>query len=366
VRLMMVTAHDLHQDPRARRAARTAEALGIEVVTLSPGEPSSATAAAPRRALPSGTLARELRGLWRLGRLVATSTKLLRRARATPPVDVVHAHDFETLPAAWRIARRGNARLVYDAHEIYSDQEPDPPRLHRTVVSVLERWFARRADAVVTVNDPIAQELEGRLGLRARPLVVLNCPRLIDAAPAVPHDGPLRVVYQGAMGPGRYLDDLLDAAVAAPGIELTLRVAGSDLDALRADVRKRGLDGRVRVVEPVAPDVLVESLVGFDVGLVINRPVTLNDELVLPNKLFEYLMAGLAVVVPNLRALAPVVDGVGLTYPPGETSALAAALERLAADRDFVLALSATARERAIAEYNAESQAGVLATAWKA
>lgn len=366
MRLMMVTAHGLRRDPRARRAARTAEGLGIEVVDLSPADPLPNSAAAPRRARPTGPVARELRGLWRLGRLLVTSARLVRRARPTSQVDVVHAHDFDTLPAAWSVARRLNARLVYDAHEVYTDQEPDPPRVHRAVVSMVERHLARRADAVVTVNEPIAEVLERRFRLRERPLVVLNCPRLVDAGPAQLHDGPLRVVYQGAMGPGRYLEDLLDAAAAAPGIELTLRVAGSDVDGLDAEVRDRGLEGRVRVVPPVAPDVLVESLAGFDVGLVINRPVTLNDELVLPNKLFEYLMAGLAVVVPDLCALAPVVEGVGLTYPAGDTDALAEALERLAADRPLVQRLSATARERAVAVYNAERQAAVLMTAWKA
>lgn len=363
---MMVTAHDLQRDPRARRAARTAEGAGIEVVPLSPADPTAEAATAPRRALPSGGLARELRGVWRLGRLVRTSTRLMRRARSAAPVDIVHAHDFDTLPAAWSIARRHRARLVYDAHEVYSDQEPDAPRIHRALVTRLEAWFARRADAVVTVNEPIAHELARRLGLRRTPFVVLNCPQLVDAPAQSGEDGLLRVVYQGAMGPGRYLEDLLDAAAGAPSIELTLRVAGSDLDALRTDVRARGLDGRVRVVEPVAPDVLVESLGGYTVGLVINRPVTLNDRLVLPNKLFEYLMAGLAVVAPDLPALAPVVDGVGLTYPPGDAAALAATLERLAADRELVRTLAATARERAIGEYNAEAQAAVLATAWGA
>ena len=121
----------------------------------------------------------------------------------------------------------------------------------------------------------------------------------------------------------------------------------------------------MRVVEPVAPDILVESLAGFDVGLVINRPVTLNDELVLPNKLFEYLMAGLAVVAPRLPALEPVLDGVGLTFPAGDVAALAGALEVLAADRELVRTFAATARQRATSIYNAEAQAATLAVAWQ-
>lgn len=276
----------------------------------------------------------------------------------------MHANDFDTLPAAWRIARHHGARLIYDAHEIYTAQEPDPPRLHRFVTGALEGWFARRADAVVTVNEPIAKELSQRLRLSRDPLVVLNCPAAQDVPAPVYSDGPLRAVYQGSMGPGRFIGDLLSAAPAAGNTELTLRIAGPDLDALRDDVEARGLSDRVRVVPPVAPDVLVESLAGFDVGLIINRPVTLNDKLVLPNKLFEYLMAGLAVVVPRLPALEPVVEGVGLTFTPGDVDALGAALSRLAEDREGLREMRKEARRRALATYNAAAQADALSAAW--
>ena len=61
-------------------------------------------------------------------------------------------------------ARRARARLVYDAHELYASFEADPPRLYRAAMLALERALARRADAVVTVSDPIADELVRTLG----------------------------------------------------------------------------------------------------------------------------------------------------------------------------------------------------------
>src|SRR2546423_7726236 len=137
------------------------------------------------------------------------------------------------------------------------------------------------------------------------------------------------------MGVSRRLEDLLVAAEAAGGVELTIRVTNADVDALRAEVSRRGLGGRVRVADPVEPTALVEALVEFEVGLIINRPLTRNDELVFPNKLFEYLMAGLAVVVPRLEGLVPLVEGerIGLAYEPGRPEALGAALAELARDR---------------------------------
>jgi glycogen synthase len=384
MKLVVVTPTELTRDPRARRAAVAAMAIGVDVVGLCPAssvEPTqldgidvirsgSASSDAVRvraigESLPSRrAVVRELRGVWRLGRLVRLTIELVRATRGMDRIDIVHANDLDSLPAAWRIARIHRARLVYDAHELYTSQEPNPPRIHRYITGILEGLLGRRADEVVTVNDPIADELQRRLRLRKRPLVVLNCPNVEDVPGLVGRDGPLQVVYQGAMGPGRFTDDLLSAAELAPSIKLTLRVAGADLKALQARVDERQLEERVHVVPPVAPDVLVKSLVEFEVGVIINRPVTLNDELVLPNKLFEYLMAGLAVVAPELPALTPVLDGVGATFRPGEPADLAATLIELAGDRDRLLGLRREARRRALSTYNAEVQAAVLQASW--
>jgi glycosyltransferase involved in cell wall biosynthesis len=287
--------------------------------------------------------------LGRVWRLAETTLALSRAGRRAGSFDVVHAHDFATLPAGSLLARR-QKRLVYDAHEIYADQEPDPPRLHRALVRLLEGPLARRADAVVTVSEPIARELRESLRLAKRPLVVLSCPPRTDVQPAERGSGPLLALYQGAMGPGRPLEDLVVAAENADGVKVTIRVPGVP-----------ALPG-VEMAEPVEPDKLVEAAAAFHVGLVINRPLTRNDELVLPNKLFEYLMAGLAVVVPRLPGLAPLVEGegIGLTYEPGRPELLGAALTELASDPDRLLALRRRARELAVRRFNAETEAAKL------
>ena len=385
---MILTPAELSRDPRARRAALTAHARGIEVVGLCGqvsglppipldgvqivrvgGERLAAglrSAGLGGMATEDGMLVREARGLYRLGRLGRLTAGLVLAGRKLGRLDVVHANDLDTLPAAAMLARRSGARLVYDAHELYTTQEPDPPRAHRRVSASLEGSLARRADVVSTVSAPIADELRRRLRLAETPRVVLNCPPLVDVPVEAAADGtPLAVVYQGAMGPGRPLEDLLVAAEHAPGAHFTLRIASADPALLRGEVERRGL-ANVEVVDPVPPDRLVEALAGFEVGLVINRPVTQNDELVLPNKLFEYLMAGLAVAAPRLPGLAPVVDGegVGVTFEPGRPDGLGAALQELSADRERVLGLRRSARRLAVARYNAEAQADELVRLW--
>jgi glycogen(starch) synthase len=386
-RLLLVTPAELTRDPRARRAATAARARGLGVVGLcgrvSGETPVSLEGVDVIRVGRAGRtdpqwklglaergdapLVRELRGLYRLARLTLRTAQLVRGGRRWGGVAIVHANDFATLPASYRLARESRARLVYDAHELYAEFEPEPPRIYRAVASRLEGALARRADAVVTVSDELAEELQRRFALRGRPHVVVNAPELVEReAGEPPAAGPLRAIYQGAFGTGRTLDDLAAAIRLAPSVAFAVRVPRADPAALRAELARRRLDDRVEVLPPLGPHELASALDGFDLGLVFDRPVTRNAELAAPNKLFEYLMAGLAVVAPRLPALASLVEreGVGVTFEPGRPEALAQALEELSADRARLAALRRRARTLAVERFNAERAAEALALAW--
>jgi glycogen(starch) synthase len=385
-RLLLLTPAELTRDPRARRQATAALAHGLDVVGLCgriSGEPPD-----PLHGLPvtrvgpngrtdpaweigladrrSGAAGRELRGAYRLARLLVRTVRLWRAGRALGRFDVIHANDFDTLPAAWLLARGPGIRLVYDAHELYAEYEADPPRVARAVTAALERLLGRRADAIVTVNAPIAEELCARLRPRRAPLVVLNAPELEHVDARADASGPLRVIYQGAFGPGRPLVDLLDAVAAAPDVQLTVRSVRIVAGAVRAEIARRGLDGRVLVADPLPPGRLLDGLRDAEVGVIFDRPYSRNSELSLPNKLFEYLMAGLAVVVPDLPALASLVadEQVGVTFAAGRPEELGAALERLAGNRAELQEMRERAATAARTHLNAEAQRPALLEAW--
>lgn len=387
-RLLVLNPSEVSRDPRARRQLLAAHEQGWEPVGLCgqlsrlPPLPLAGievhrvgeARAVRRPPLITGIRARqrrierELRGLVRLARFARLTLGLVRAGVRLGPFDVVHANELETLPAATALAKRWRARLVYDAHEVYASSEPDYPAIYSAVTVPLEAWLARRADAVTTVSEPIAHELERRLRLPRVPTAILNCPPIVEVPAPQMGEGPLRVVYQGAMGSSRPLDDILTAAEAAPSVAVTIRVAGANIEALQADATLRGLSNRVTAVPPVEPTALVDALVGEEVGLVINRPLSRNDELVFPNKLFEYLMAGLAVVVPRMPGIAPWVEeqGVGAVYEAARPESLGAVLEELAHNRDRVLALRRRARELALLRFNATVQSEALERVWTA
>jgi len=337
-RIVNLTVGDPSLDPRARRVADAAREAGVTLVSVGLGT-AHASARSPR-------LPRELRGAARLARTARRTVALLRKTRHLA-ADIVHTHDLDALVAGWVLSRRRGARLVYDAHELYTGFDADPPRLWLALARRLEGSIARRAGAVVTVSDEIADELARRYRLERKPIVVLNCPAT-DAGEPETHTGPLRAIYQAAAGPGRDLHDL----PAVDGVELHARVLG-----------RLPAPSYVTLHEPVPPDDLVSALRPFDIGLVIDRPETDNSRLALPNKLFEYLMAGLAVVVPDVPAMAQLVqrEGIGRTYEPGR---LGEVLAELAQSRAQVEGMRQRARQAALERYNAEAQRPALLAAW--
>ena len=150
-RLLLVTPAELTRDPRARRARRPrAKALGLRRRRAHRPHLGRGARAARRRAdrphraagrgrTRSGRPARprdeiprrsaSCAASYRLARLGLRTRGLRRAGRTIGRADVVHANDLDTLPAAYLLARELHSRLVYDAHELYAEFDPDPPRI---------------------------------------------------------------------------------------------------------------------------------------------------------------------------------------------------------------------------------------------
>ena len=212
-------------------------------------------------------------------------------------IDVVHANDLDTLPAAYLLARER-------AHGSSTTRTSSTPSSTRPAAARARGWLrleGRLAGAPTRSSPsatPIADELRRRLGVE--PIVVLNAPApRRDRAARADDGGPLRASTRAASGPAAARRPARGDP-RAPSVRLTLRVSRSTRASSTRELPV-ATSRRVDVDDPCRPTV-VTALHGYHVGLLFDRPLTRNAELSAPNKLFEYLMAGLAVVrvVPGL------------------------------------------------------------------
>jgi glycosyltransferase involved in cell wall biosynthesis len=264
--------------------------------------------------------------------------------------DVVHANDGNTLlPALVLRALRGT-RLVYDSHELWLRRNVRPDRwLAPAVERLTEAVGVRVADAVITVSPSIVDWLQQHYAPAEPPFLVRNIPRWPGALPD-PARGRLRELaglgadtrvlsYTGGIASGRGLEECLDAlAYLGPEVHLVVLGFGSrdQVARVRRHALQAGVADRFHLVDPVPTEQVPATLADADLALVLVRPVVLSYRYALPNKLFESVHAGLPVVAADLPDLATVVRGhaLGEVVNPQDPRALAAAVERVLADRE--------------------------------
>ena len=291
---------------------------------------------------------------------VLKSFLILIRRRA----DVYHAHDLYALPAAYAAAKLMRAKVIYDSHELFTER----PIEGRRAWAALERLLLNRVDVVLAASEDRADFMHAHYGARPRPRVILNCPSMLHRArtqglrSSLPDSAreKLIVVYAGAVAASRRIEALVHAATEFDK-EAVLAIVGARsayrTEVLEPLVAALNLNHRVYFVDAVDSTEVVGFLSSADIGVVIYDNTCLNNFYCAPNKLFEYCMAGLAVIGCDFPAVACILREfrVGLTFDPESPTEVAKCVNAYAANREAL----ANAKERTQVvreQYNAERE----------
>lgn len=295
---------------------------------------SPASGAAPARAEVTTGRTRRFAAARRLAWAAAYYVQGIALVRRTSPA-LVHANDYRTMWIGIAAKLLRHSRLVYDSHELWPDRDGRPE--WRPWLVACEWLFVRLADATVASNPAISETLARRYRVPA-PTVVRNVSESVVESPRQAEGlqagaAPL-AVYVGSLTQGRGIEQAILALAAAP--EFRLRLMGSGAPGFRAHLAQcaaaAGVEDRIEYRPPVEPTAVAEAITGVDMGLLLTQPVCLNNELSLPNKLFEYAAAGLPIVASDLPVIRALVRGEGLgeVVPPDDVDAIAQAMRRLA------------------------------------
>ena len=246
--------------------------------------------------------------------------------------DVILANDIVTLPLARRLAR--GARILFDAHE-YSPRETEDRFLWRLFFDPLQTALCREhiphADAMTTVCKGIADAYQELTGVRAT--VLTNAPDYDDLSPQPYRAGarPIQLVHHGIPYPSRKLENMIRMMDHLDGrFELNFLLIDG-YPAYRRKLETMARHRPIRFLPPVPMRSLPAFLNQFDIGVFLLEPVNFSYRLALPNKLFEFIQARLAVAIGPSPEMARVVReaGCGVIAPDFAPASLAACLNRL-------------------------------------
>lgn len=344
--------HSLPDPVRGRlsRVARSADArLGHEPVRL----PAAMRGGVRRLGRAAANLRAGLTQGWRhVWPMIADFEDAFLRALIELDPAVIHVHDRHPMPAADAYARYRAALglphvpWVYDAHEWIPGQAMLGPVEQRIGWKAAEAELIHRADAVLSVTDELAGRMRDHHGLAATPATVANSPWAFRT-PMDPRDRrPLReecgldertplLVYVGRVAEVRGVLTAVDALRELP--EAHLAFVASPGEAQRQLIRDRaqgaGVEDRVHILDYVPSASVTWYVSSADIGISPLLPTPAHES-ALATKLRECLLAGLPLVVSDLREQAKFVQsqGVGATHVPGDAADLARAVRDVLAD----------------------------------
>ena len=224
--------------------------------------------------------------------------------------DVIHAHDLPNLKVGVAIARKLSVPLVYDAHELYPMQLFSNEATRREMAE-LERSLIDQVDRVISVNQQCSDVLVQSYTCVKQVTVLSNA--LESPSGFDPHKRERRwherfklaedvqiMVFQGGINPVRNVDFLINALVDVPDhIHVGFITYKKDVPYYEELTKELGVFHRVHYVLEIPWEEVIFWLASADVGVMPYQAVSYNAKISSPNKLFEFVVAGLPIMASS-------------------------------------------------------------------
>jgi glycogen synthase len=288
----------------------------------------------------------------------------LYKVAATYRPTLVHCNDLDTLLIGYIFRCNHKLPVIYDAHEIYPEQFSEDMRseIWHRFYTKLEKSLIPLSDGRMTVCDSLGEYFAAQYGAGEFE-TVLNVPSV--AYLPLP-DILLRrrehrkILYHGNYFAYRGLEEIIRAARWIDQAEFVFRGVGTHESKLKELSYAEGMEDRITFAAPVPVAEMIPAATDCDIGLNPFIPVCKNFEYALPNKFFEYMMAGLACASSDLVELRRLSRelGIGIIFPSLEPRNIAACLNQLLSRPDRIDEYRHNAYDAARIRFNWEAEEG--------
>ncbi len=261
--------------------------------------------------------------------------------------DILVTNDLDTLLPNFIISRLKKSVLFYDSHEYFTEVPELVARPHiRNFWLSIEKFVFPKLKNVFTVNESIASIYTEKYKVPVS--VVRNLPfRSVSKFSSVTRDGlglPIDkkiFLFQGAgINIDRGAEEAIEAIAKTENAALLFIGGGDVLSQLKEKVKAMKIAEKVFFLPKQPMEILYQYTSLADFGLTLDKDTNLNYRFSLPNKLFDYIQAGLPVLASDLPEVRKISDQykIGKIAPSTSVTDIAATMKQMISDdHQFVL-----------------------------
>ncbi len=315
---LMLLTNPYRPDPRVLREARALTEAGYSVTLVAwdrdTGEAKESKEEEVRvvRLGPTSPFRSPVRVFLGMLRFWSRALRASRRLE----FDVIHSHDFDTLPLALLISRLRSKPVVYDAHEVYANMIRKDTELVARMLWPLEKRLVLCADKVITVNEIMADALSE--GKESPAQVVRNSPDMSVIPPERTKDVRERlglkgfvISYLGSLEPGRSVEELATAFSPEQGVTVIIGGSGT----LQKTVEEKAASNPcVRFIGRVGTDDALAITSVSDLVPAVHDPSNPNYRIGTPIKVLEAMACGRPVITSKGIDISEVVESAGCGF----------------------------------------------------
>ncbi len=261
--------------------------------------------------------------------------------------DIYVAEDVYTLPVVTIIAKGRGKKLYYNSREFYTSIGGLAEKSSvQKLIAAIEKFFIRYVD-VVTVTGEMDKEFIRKLYHPKEIIVIRNIPRKTDVKSEeiidlrqrfnIPEKSVI-LIYQGMLQKGRGIYQSIEAVKKINNAALILIGYGPDEKKIKNLIEENNLQDKVFLTGAIEHKKLLQYTAATDIGLTLIENISTSYYYALPNKLFEYLNAGLCVLASPLPQMKHIVEKyrVGEIVEPENSEELTGAIIKLANNRELL------------------------------
>ena len=239
----------------------------------------------------------------------------------TKNADVLIANDLDTLLPNYLVSKWKGIKLIYDSHEIFTEvPELQNEKFKKKVWETIERWIVPKLKYCITVNKSIADFFYAKYGTRFH--VIRNIPDQQFTTEKIksrkelnlPEEKKIIILQGSGINVERGAEELVSGMQFLSDEYLLLIIGGGDvISKLKKMSAHFNLSNKIFFMDKLSPKQLFHYTSNSDLGVTLDKDTNLNYRFSLPNKIFDYINAG----VPVLASTLPEIENLILKFNIG-------------------------------------------------